>query len=209
MKTDMNPAREDHRIRVTRMLIRKALTDLLQKKPLQSITIKELCAAAGINRGTFYAHYTDIYDLIEKVEAEMFRDLQKAMEPLFSTEEELSPVRIITGVFQCLKDNADICAVTLGDFGDKNFALKVIQFGQEKCIAFYSQFFEGVSAKQIEYFYAFVSAGCISLLKKWLTEDMADSAEDIAHIVENIILHGIGFLKMDSKNPKEEGNGAL
>ena len=70
MKTPAN----DHRVRVTKMLIRRAFTDLLKQKPLQSITIKELCAAAGINRGTFYAHYTDIYDLLAKIEEEMFED---------------------------------------------------------------------------------------------------------------------------------------
>ena len=50
----------DHRTRVTKMLIRRAFTDLLRSKPIQSITIRELCERAGINRGTFYCHYTDI-----------------------------------------------------------------------------------------------------------------------------------------------------
>lgn len=45
----------DHRSRVTRMLIRRAFTDLLGQKPIESISVKELCAAAGINRGTFTA----------------------------------------------------------------------------------------------------------------------------------------------------------
>lgn len=44
----------DHRTRVTKMLIRRAFTDLLRSKPIQSITIRELCERAGINRGTFY-----------------------------------------------------------------------------------------------------------------------------------------------------------
>lgn len=57
---------KDYRTRVTKMLIRKAFTDMLKEKPIQSITIKELCETAGINRGTFYSHYSDIYDLLEK-----------------------------------------------------------------------------------------------------------------------------------------------
>ena len=32
---------------------------LLTQKPLRSITVKELCEQAGLNRGTFYAHYAD------------------------------------------------------------------------------------------------------------------------------------------------------
>ena len=48
--------KQDQRTRLTRMLIRQSLTTLLQKKPIQSISIRELCELAGINRGTCYAH---------------------------------------------------------------------------------------------------------------------------------------------------------
>ena len=61
----------DHRTRITKMLIRKALTDLMAYKPVTDISVKELCEKAGINRGTFYSHYTDIYNLLEKIEEEM------------------------------------------------------------------------------------------------------------------------------------------
>ena len=74
----------DHRSRVTRMLIRRAFTDLLGQKPIESISVKELCAAAGINRGTFYGHYQDLYDLRRQMEEEMMADFQKAMEPLLA-----------------------------------------------------------------------------------------------------------------------------
>lgn len=59
----MKKASNDHRIKITQMLIRKAFTELLAEKPLQSISIKELCDHAGIHRSTFYTHYKDIYDL--------------------------------------------------------------------------------------------------------------------------------------------------
>lgn len=49
------PGAKDHRVRVTQRLIREAFTGLLKQKPIQSISIKELCEVAGINRGTFYA----------------------------------------------------------------------------------------------------------------------------------------------------------
>ena len=65
----MKNVTNDRRTRVTRLLIRRAFTELLRRKPIQSITVKELCEEAGINRGTFYAHYTDIYALRDAIEA--------------------------------------------------------------------------------------------------------------------------------------------
>ena len=41
------PGTKDHRVRVTQRLIREAFTDLLKQKPIQSISIKELCERAG------------------------------------------------------------------------------------------------------------------------------------------------------------------
>lgn len=187
---------KDHRSRVTKLLIRKAFTELLSRKPVENISIKELCDLAGINRGTFYNHYTDIFDLLNQIEDEMLIDFQKALEPLLSSKEKYhNPVEISTEIFQCLKDNSDICIVTLGDYGDKKFALKLINLGREKCIESYSKYFKQASPKQIEYFYSFASAGCIGLLRKWLDDGMTSSANEIAQMAESIMLYGIGFFE--------------
>ena len=50
----MKNVTNNRRTRVTRLLIRRAFTELLRKKPIQDISVKELCERAGINRGTFY-----------------------------------------------------------------------------------------------------------------------------------------------------------
>ncbi len=188
----------DHRVRVTKMLIRRAFTDLLRQKPIQSISIKELCTAAGINRGTFYAHYTDIYDLRNKLEEEMMTDFQEALRPLLEiSEKDLTPLKITTGIFQCLKENADVCTITLGPYGDREFAARLISLGREKYVESYKRFFRDATAKQLEYYYAFVSAGCIGLLERWLAEGLASSAEEMADMAEKIMMHGIGFLQTD------------
>lgn len=190
----------DHRTRVTKILIRKAFMELLGKKPIQSISIKELCETAGINRGTFYKHYTDIYDLLRQIEEEMLADFKTALAPLLQTESgRLTPVAITTEIFKCLRDNADICTVTLSDYGDKAFALKLINLGREQCIQAYSRYFADATPKQIDFFYAFVSAGCIGLLQKWLSEGMATDAGEVAAMAESIMLHGLGFLQKNRR----------
>lgn len=186
----------DHRTRVTHMLIRGAFTDLLRQKPIQNITIKELCERAGIKRGTFYSHYTDIYDLRDNIEDEMTREFQKALEPLLRADQgALTPVAITAGIFECLKDNSDLCAVTLGEFGDKEFLYKIVNLGRQLCMETYSRYYEHASPAKIEYFYAFISAGCIGLLQKWLENGMSATSEELADMAESMITNGIGFLK--------------
>lgn len=58
----------DKRTKKTEDIIEKVFIDLLKNKKVEEITITELTKLADLNRRTFYIHYTDIYDLQEKVE---------------------------------------------------------------------------------------------------------------------------------------------
>ncbi len=60
----------DPRILRTRKLIMNAFIELSGKKEFKDITIKDITTEAMINRATFYYHFEDIYDLLEKVLSE-------------------------------------------------------------------------------------------------------------------------------------------
>ena len=51
--------------------LRNALSKLLLQQPFESITIRQLTETAGINRGTFYLHYVDKYDMFEQMKMDM------------------------------------------------------------------------------------------------------------------------------------------
>ncbi|MCP3797234.1 TetR/AcrR family transcriptional regulator [Paenibacillus sp. CH40] len=57
---------EDIRIYKTKIAIERALIELLQQHHFKDITIKKICDQALIGRSTFYSHYLDKYDLLEK-----------------------------------------------------------------------------------------------------------------------------------------------
>ena len=61
----------DLRIEKTRQSIVNAFIALRSGKPLEKITVKELCEKAQINKSTFYFHYADIYDLSDSLETEI------------------------------------------------------------------------------------------------------------------------------------------
>ena len=69
----------DLRIEKTEKGIRNAFIELRSRKPLEKITIKELCEHAYINKSTFYSHYKDIYDLSERMEEEVVSSITNSI----------------------------------------------------------------------------------------------------------------------------------
>lgn len=67
----MTQPKVDPRIQRTRKLIMDAFMELSSKKEFKDITVKDITAEAMINRATFYYHFEDIYDLLEKVLSEV------------------------------------------------------------------------------------------------------------------------------------------
>ena len=51
-----------------------ALISLLKKKPLEYITVSEICERAGVNRSTFYLHYETIGDLLHETTRYLLND---------------------------------------------------------------------------------------------------------------------------------------
>ncbi|MGV3240822.1 TetR/AcrR family transcriptional regulator [Streptococcus hyovaginalis] len=71
----------------TRKFIIDSFIELLEKKEFNSITISDITTGAMINRATFYRHFLDKYDLLEKVIKE---DLLKNILKELSTNEKFS-----------------------------------------------------------------------------------------------------------------------
>ena len=81
----------DARVRYTRMMIQQTFLDLLKKKPISKITVKEICDIAQINRATFYKHYQDPYDLLEQFQNEAIQGLLDMIEA--SSEKSTEQIR--------------------------------------------------------------------------------------------------------------------
>jgi AcrR family transcriptional regulator len=79
---EINEETLDKRRRKTRRAIKTSLIRLMTEKDLSDITITEIAEEADINRKTFYAHYRDLYDILDEIENDLigkvFRILNNA-----------------------------------------------------------------------------------------------------------------------------------
>ena len=176
-------------MRVTKTMLQNAFLQLLAQKPVQSITVKELCQAAGVNRGTFYLHYRDVYELLRQMEEAMLEDLDALLDGGIITHKtsQAALAAFMTAIVHFFEKNREMCAILLGDNGDKTFLNNIIERAREKSVREYCQIFPGVELRRIEVFYYFIAWGFIGLIQHSLQTPGAPGFGDMAADAEAII----------------------
>ena len=170
-------------------MIRESFLKLLAHKPVRRITVRELCESAGINRGTFYAHYLDVYDLLEQIENELLEEFEESFAAqLKGNPGLLTGADVCRAIFTLFQENSELCVILLGDD-------KFAEVAKRIYMSAYRARFPEVPVRKLETFYLFTSAGCIALLKRWLTEGMPVSVDVLADAAGGIMTEGMAYLK--------------
>ena len=122
----------DARVKYTKMVLKKALLELLEHKPVNKITVKEVCERAGLNRATFYAHYTDCFDLLESIEEELFGQFERSMQ---NYVQSFDIAALVDGLYGIIQENEAVCRVLL--FGRRSTELihRMIVYAHDLSIA--------------------------------------------------------------------------
>ena len=97
---------ESNKRKKTKAIIEKAMVDLLHQESFDHITTVELARAAGISRSSFYTHYKDKYDMIERYQQGLFHQLEYIFE---HNREDVAVA--ITEVFQFLTQEPLLAAL--------------------------------------------------------------------------------------------------
>ena len=187
----------DRRVRKTRRQLRECLITLLKEKKVQDITVRELTDMADLNRGTFYLHYKDVFDLLEKTEAELQEDFNQLVCKHDAVDLKQRPSVIFNEIYSLVYDNADLIEILLGENGDLNFVNRLKQLIREKCLKDWMEVFRSGNAAAFDAFFSFLVSGCIGLVQYWLQTGLKETPEQMAKLTEHIITKGIGVLEID------------
>ncbi len=185
----------DRRIRKTRKQLRQGLTELLEEKSAKDITVRELSERVDLNRGTFYLHYKDIFDMIEQIEMEMFEDFHNVLAKHSTKSMNGTPLPMLIDVFRFISGNADMCKALIGEYGDMAFINRLKGLVKDRCLNDWMTMFNTGKSQNFEHYYSFVVSGCIGLLQNWLESGLKESPEQMASLAEQMIMTGIKVLE--------------
>lgn len=166
-------AGSDRRIRYTKQVIKESLFELMKKAPVEKITVKELCAAADINRATFYTHYETMTALLEEIEVEKSRELFETLVTLWVGEDYFS--HVLDGVLKYLKEHPVMREIFLNARVAGNGLAMLLQGNENNSVA---QWTKGgnVTRQQARWIYLFLVSGMKEVLRQWFAEGMQEEA---------------------------------
>lgn len=201
----------------TKLRISQSYLDLIGTKRWDKITVKELCTAACITRGTFYQYYSDIYELMEQIQSRLIRDLTLRYNSLgtisknhfpiekFVERYDYEPPQIFLVWFEYAKDNRFEIHTLLNPVnGDPYFEKKLI-----KLISKYVSIMmdnDGLPRDELrDYFVNACSELHLISVRKWLDTNDSDFLEvaDIVNLLNTMRVGG-GYLtyKRFTDNPE-------
>lgn len=185
----------DRRIRKTKTALKNGLIELMLEKNINDISVRELTEKVDLNRGTFYLHYKDIFDLLEKIEEELYEEFNNIFHSHDPSDCDNVLLDLLEDILVFLKNNALMCTVLLSPNGDIAFVNKLKIIIRNKCFDAWSILFNAKKADTFDYFYNFILSGCLGIFEAWLKNGLIESPHEMAILTESFILHGIEILK--------------
>ena len=157
--------------------IEKAFLNLIKTNAYETISISELCNEAHINRSTFYAHYSDINDLIMKIEGKFAHNMASIFN--FGLKQDH---QAFIDMFTFVKENKifykAFLKIPYATLAEKNAKKQILDNLKDAAIL-------GKYVDDIELFYRanFFGAGIKAMCELWLERDCKESPQKMAEII--------------------------
>ncbi len=186
----------DYRVRFTRDLLRKSLLKLMKTIPIGEISVTELCAVAKINRGTFYRHYATPYELLRRIQEDLYETIRNLVEGAASGNELTT---MLENLFSAIEANSDICRILFSENGDKDFLRSIVNIAHDKAIAEWKRQFRKSEHERYRLAYVFVVGGSLSLIQEWIDGGFKESPKEMARFIDSLTSTGINGEFSDKK----------
>lgn len=173
----------------SRKLIQRALADLLHEKPLNKITVTDVVRRAEINRGTFYAHYTDIPDVIHHLIGEIFSSIRDQVLDTPISLNELSHA-VLIHIQTILESDLDFFRKVMASSASVLIEQELVRLILDYLIQ-NEQKFSTLEHDQYLLTIRFCAGGITNLYWEWLAGSIDLSLEELTQRAEVLLNHFI------------------
>lgn len=193
----MKDRKEDRRVIRTKQVILEALVTLIEEKGIDAVTVKDITRKANINRGTFYLHYQDKTDLLEKTVADIMEECQALLlqsNSLVIKEyvNSNNPPLFMVSLFEYFDQNASLIRAFLSMKGD-------LSFQEQFKNIIWSNLFEKELSVHIkkdnllvpgDYLVIYLISAHLGVIQHWLEKEQRETPREMASILYHLSFRG-------------------
>ena len=175
----------------SRRMIQQAFADMLQIKAVDKITVTDVVKKADINRGTFYAHYAGIPELIRGILEEHMQVIKDMVLESMTEENRINPRLIFGHVNDMLSENLDFYRKALTSGIGEAIMEQLRQLLQE----FLLEYEDKISDMDHDYYIfmlSFGTGGAIALYRDWFHGKLPLSLEAVSDMAADVLCEMLG-----------------
>ncbi len=184
----------------TCVAIKNTFMELLKEKPLDKISVKEITKKCQINRNTFYYHYHDTYDLLQKIFEE---EAEKYATPYLDNDMEWKDC-FIQAVGFALENKEAICHV-FNSMQRSTLEKYLFDVSGSLMASIIKKKSEGldISAIDKKYMTIVYKHAIVGIIIEWLGNDMQDDPYTVIDRMSKIFNGSIEFILQRLHDTKE------
>ena len=181
----------------TKADIEQAFWHLYAQKPIEKITVAQVCELAGYNRGTFYLHFQDVYQLLEIIEDRFLQGMvacvESCMKRLSDDGSKLARIAALAEVVAYYERNKRYIVVLLSDTGDPSFLIK-LKRGLKPLWRKYVVADTGEHSEQeIDLILEYTLTGTLFMISRWLQDPGDISKSQIGRLIYDAAIRDVSL----------------
>ncbi|WP_461224585.1 TetR/AcrR family transcriptional regulator C-terminal domain-containing protein [Lacticaseibacillus suihuaensis] len=180
----------------TEASIKAAFVDLLQTKTFEKISVRDLSVRAGINRGTFYLHYVDKYDLLTQYEDRLVATITKLLATNLTGTMTYQSVKtngiytypVVENVVSLVANEFDLFKALFGPNGDPRFELRLKRLLRDAIGDGLDRIKGQITMTKYipeDYAWELILSGLFAITKTWLQSAKPEEPATVCAIIMN------------------------
>ena len=180
----------------TKAEIQQAFWRLYASQPIEAITVQKVCDTAGYNRGTFYLHFHDMYELLETIETKQLNGMENCvancLQKISKTKNKLTRMIALKEAVSYYEKNKTYIEVLLGIKADPNFILRL----KDRLKPLWHEYVldpndNKHSDEELDLLLEYTLSGTLFMISQWFKDPKGVSASQLGHLVYDCAIRDI------------------
>lgn len=178
-------AKENQRIALTKRMLGEGLLRLLEAKPLDKISVTELCMESGINRATFYRHYETPRDVLLAMQLDLVNDILGFFE---NAQPESVTIEYLESLCTHLYNKSELIKIFIRNNSDEDI-FRLLSSIFQRFIQQRQRIrgFENIDDASLKLISSYMAGGGYFMLRQWLMDDIRKTPAEIAELALRFI----------------------